>query len=253
MPDSKGRSPIDYTRAAQTYDHTRTHSDAVINRFNRVVAFRTTTTVLDFGCGTGNYLARIRERFGSRCFGVDPSEAMRSKALEKCPSLQVESGNHTAIPFDSSRFDFSYMTDVIHHVADHVAMFAELERVLKPGGCLCVVTQTHEQIERRFYNRYFPSLCDVETRRYPDTSEILAASRAACLEYVAAEATQGAPREVNDDFILNVKERNWSMFRLLPEAEFQRGLASLELDRGKSFVAPGAGDTYFWFRKTGGR
>jgi len=54
---------IDYAIAAETYDHTRTHSDEVIDRFCTTVPLSSSISVLDFGCGTGNYLSRIHQRF----------------------------------------------------------------------------------------------------------------------------------------------------------------------------------------------
>ena len=44
------------------------------------------------------------------------------------------------------------MTDVIHHVPDVDRMFEEIERVLKYEGKLCIVTESHVQIDDRFYH-----------------------------------------------------------------------------------------------------
>lgn len=240
---------IDYTAAAATYDHTRTHSDAVIDRFHAVVPLDTAVSVLDFGCGTGNYLARVRQRFGCRCFGVEPSDGMRDKARAKSAELIIEKGDHRAIPFATAAFDFAYMTDVIHHVTALPPMFRELLRVLKPDGLLCIVTESHAQIDGRFYNRYFPSLAANERRRYPDIGEIAARADEAGFSVMSVDAAPAPPREVTEEFIRNVAEKNWSMFRLLAEDEFTRGLQALANDLGRSFTAPTAGDTFLWLRK----
>lgn len=240
---------IDYAIAAETYDHTRTHSDEVIDRFCATVPLGSSISVLDFGCGTGNYLSRIHQRFGCQCYGVEPSDGMRSKALSKPGKLKIERGDHLAIPFPSETFDFSYMTDVIHHIPSLPAMFQELVRVLRAGGHLCVVTESHAQIDGRFYNRYFPSLAANEKRRYPDVGEIAARAHAAGLRVAATESLASSPRQVSDGFLRNVAEKNWSMFRLLAEEEFSRGLQALTSDLGRSFESPTAGETLLWFRK----
>src|SRR6185369_4681914 len=85
---------IDYSQASETYDQTRSHSEDVIDRIDRIIAFDSSTTVLNFGSGTGNYLVRIRQRFGSVCCGVEPSDAMRAKAEAKCSELRIGAGDH---------------------------------------------------------------------------------------------------------------------------------------------------------------
>jgi ubiquinone/menaquinone biosynthesis C-methylase UbiE len=240
---------IDYTAAAETYDHTRTHSDDVIDRFCAIVPLDASVSVLDFGCGTGNYLARIHQRFGCRCSGVEPSDGMRARACAKSADLKIEKGDHRAIPFADAAFHFAYMTDVIHHVPALSPLFRELLRVLKPAGRLCIVTESHAQIEGRFYNRYFPSLAANEKRRYPDIGEIAARAEEAGFSVVAEEDLPASPRQVTAEFIRNVAEKNWSMFRLLAMEEFERGLQTLGDDLDRTFAAPTAGDTFLWLRK----
>lgn len=239
---------IDYATAACTYDNTRQPSDEVIDRFHHRIAFARTTCVLDFGCGTGNYLQRIQVRFGCRCRGVEPSAAMRAKAIAKSSESHVVAGDHARIPFPSGEFDFAYMTDVIHHVPDRAAMFGELHRVLKPGGRLCIVTQSHAQIEARFYCRYFPSLAAIDQRRYPALDELVAEASAAGLALLIDEEIAPSARStVTETFVRNVAERNYSVFRLLPEQEFVAGLAALRADLGPTFETPAAGLALLWF------
>ncbi|HUI05885.1 MAG TPA: class I SAM-dependent methyltransferase [Verrucomicrobiae bacterium] len=242
-------SMIDYTAAAETYDNTRTHSDKVIDRFCAAASLDASASILDFGCGTGNYLSQIYRRFGCRCYGVEPSDAMRSQALSKPGLLQIVKGDHLAIPFPSEIFDFGYMTDVIHHVPDLRSMFRELLRVLKASGLLCIVTESHSQIDARFYNRYFPSLAANEKRRYPDIEEVSARAGEIGFCAAATEAVSSPTGHISEGFLRNVAERNWSMFRLLSEDEFSHGLQALQRDRGRSFESPVAGETLVWFRK----
>lgn len=62
---------------------------------------------------------------------------------------------------------------------------------------------------------------------------------------------QGVGRFVVEPrFVETVRQKNYSMFRLLDEERFREGLAKLEADLGKVIVAPGGGSTLLWLRKT---
>jgi SAM-dependent methyltransferase len=250
---ANSRNPlIDYEDAAATYDATRSHSRRLVKRFDRKVGLTASRTILDFGCGSGNYLAYIRNNHGCRCCGTDPSRNMRRLAREKNSDLDIRPGDHRHIPFDEAAFDFSFMTDVIHHVPDLQSMFRELFRVSRPGALLCVVTQSHEQIAARFYNRYFPSLAANETARYPDTRDIVDGA-IACGWSPDEVQVQPQPRVVTIDraFLATVEQKNYSMFLLLDDVEYGKGLAGLREDAGKTVEQPGAGETLIWFRKDG--
>ncbi|MCA9986855.1 MAG: class I SAM-dependent methyltransferase [Anaerolineales bacterium] len=240
---------IDYDKASQTYDNTRRGDQNLLDQFATRVALTEESRVLDFGCGTGNYLVQIRERFGCACYGVEPSAGMRAAAAEKDDSLILAEGDHQNIPFESGSFDFIYMTDVIHHVPEMGQMFTELARVLAPNGQICVVTESHPQITARFYNRYFPSLVGVETGRYPAIASIIAAAATGGLHFQGRETIPQKERVVDDTFITNVREKNYSMFRLLSDTEFSTGLAALEADADRRFPPGAAGQTLVWLAR----
>ena len=241
---------IDYDAASKTYDRTRKHSNSPIDRFSQRVLLTEQTTVLDFGCGTGNYLNRLQLDFGCQCCGVEPSEGMRTVATNKNPALDIQDGNHANIPYGDRSFDFGFMTDVIHHVPDLNQMFAELCRVLRFEAYLCIVTQSHDQIQDRFYNGYFPSLASNEKHRYPDIPVIVVVAQEIGLAHEGTEVLPPSSHaRITEEFVRNVEEKNYSMFRLLDEAEYMSGLSRIKDDMGKSFDIPGAGETLVWLTR----
>jgi len=175
---------------------------------------------------------------------------MRARAVEKNVAVHIKPGDHRKVPFGGDTFDFGFMIDVIHHVPELALMFGELRRVLKSGGLLCVVTESHEQIESRFYNVYFPSLAANERRRYPEIQSIVRSAVASGFIHEETEVLPAfLPMTVTDQFLKNVEEKNYSMFRLLDEREFADGLTRARKDQGRTFEATGAGDTLIWLRK----
>ena len=239
---------IIYDVLARDYDLTRTVNINIINLFAAELHLDG-KTILDFGCGTGNYAYAIKKLTSADIYGAEPSVGMREKALEK--GLDVRKGDHTAVPFGDGFFDFIYMTDVIHHVPDITMMFAEFYRVLKPGGLVCILTESHRQLETRFWVRHFPATVAVEKKRYPDIPEIISAAKTAGLEEYKVVVTDAESNiTVSEDFIKLVENKGFSMFRLIDEADYQTGLAALRKDfEDKTVINTNHGETLLWLKK----
>ena len=170
---------VDYNILAQDYDLTRTANINAINLFAAIMPLDD-KTILDFGCGTGNFSYAMKKLTTADIYGLEPSDGMREKALAK--GLDARKGDHTDVPFGDSFFDFIYMTDVIHHVPDIKMMFSEFYRVLKPEGLVCILTESHQQLETRYWVKYFQTIVTVEKKRYPDIPNIITAAISAGLD-----------------------------------------------------------------------
>jgi len=240
--------PIDYNILAQDYDLTRTANLNIINRFAAELPLDG-KVILDFGCGTGNFLYALQKLTTAEVYGAEPSEGMRKKALAK--GLDVRRGDHTSLPFADGFFDFIYMTDVIHHVPDLNQMFSKLGRVLKTGGLLCVLTESHRQIETRFYAKHFPSTVAVEKNRYPDIPDIIRAAESAGMETCKVVVTDTETEfTVSEEFVNLVENKGYSMFRLIAEADYQAGLAALKKDfTDQTVLRSNHGESLVWLEK----
>jgi SAM-dependent methyltransferase len=105
-----------------------------------------TFSLLDYGCGAGD-LMRVLAGLGARAAfsGCDVSAGMLAEAARRwpagqgaTPALVAQDGART--PFTDGQFDIATVSAVLHHVAlpERPAVYAELGRVLKPGGRLYV-------------------------------------------------------------------------------------------------------------------
>lgn len=102
--------------------------------------------VLDVGVGTGLVAAQACILTGDpACVtGVDPSTGMLAESNLPDGVVLME-GRAEALPFPDNHFDFLSMGYALRHVGDLSKAFAEFERVLKPGGRLCVLEMTKPQ------------------------------------------------------------------------------------------------------------
>jgi len=89
--------------------------------------------VLDAGCGEGSYLARAAERSGARAWGIDISKAAVRLAARRHREHRFAVASSYHLPFADGSFDA--LIDVFSP-----RPFAELLRVLVPGGVAVVVT-----------------------------------------------------------------------------------------------------------------
>jgi SAM-dependent methyltransferase len=99
--------------------------------------------LLDAGCGTGGFLrwALDRHRFRVAC-GADLSEEAIARAKEQLPDLELRVAPLSELPFEDGSFDLVTANDVLQHVpaGELGQSFAELRRVLRPGGALLART-----------------------------------------------------------------------------------------------------------------
>jgi ubiquinone/menaquinone biosynthesis C-methylase UbiE len=95
-------------------------------------------SLLDVGCGVGNYHGLLQGRVG-RLTGVDPSSECIEEAKSKNPNVFYQV-NGDVLPFQDNCFDATYAICVMHHVppANWNMFAAELARVTKPGGVVLI-------------------------------------------------------------------------------------------------------------------
>ncbi len=242
---------INYDQISTTYDSVRQADLDLVNHLVVEAQISEDSDVLDIGCGTGNYADLLQKVSHAHVYGVEPSEGMLTKALQKNSELVIKQGDAEHLPFGADTFDFIYMTDVIHHIPHIDVMFAELNRVLKPQAKACIVTQSHRQIDKRPITRFFPATALVDKARYPDIPQIVTSASTQNLKFLKAEPmNEGKPITLDEAFLTLVKTKGYSMLRLITDAEFREGLMRLEQQLSLGRIdANQAGDTLVWFQK----
>ena len=96
-------------------------------------------SILDVGCGVGNYHPLIADGVGS-LHGVDISTACIERARERNPTVGYDVYDGSRLPYEDDRFDVAFCVCVMHHVPppQWPAFAAELRRVLRLGGLVTV-------------------------------------------------------------------------------------------------------------------
>jgi SAM-dependent methyltransferase len=116
--------------------------------------YRALGTLLDVGCGTGNFLGEAA-RAGWSVKGVETLTMSAAVAREE-RGLDVRGCDLISAAFEDDAFDAVYMTEVIEHIVDPLELMGELRRVLRPGGVALVLTGCVESWSARLRGGDWP-------------------------------------------------------------------------------------------------
>jgi demethylmenaquinone methyltransferase / 2-methoxy-6-polyprenyl-1,4-benzoquinol methylase len=112
----------------------------------RELALGERARVLDVATGTGDLALEIARRHpGTRVVGVDPSAGMIAIGQDKVAArgladrVELVLGDAQALDFADGHFDATCIAFGIRNVPDRARGLAEMRRVVRPGGRVCVL------------------------------------------------------------------------------------------------------------------
>lgn len=141
-----------YDRFGKKQDSQAFYEDPAVEVLIHNAAFDSAEGVVEFGCGTGRFAARLLSEHLSESahyWGCDISGTMVELARSRTRSFAtraeiVRTEGELTLPLpDSSRDRFvcNYVLDLLAE-GEADAIIAEARRILKPGGLVCLVSIT---------------------------------------------------------------------------------------------------------------
>jgi SAM-dependent methyltransferase len=218
-----------YADISKTYDKYRSYSGDEIQEIIDFAGIKPGTKVLDLGCGTGNVARGLRELINADIVGLDISRPMLSVARDKSLEVICADASKGRLPFHDGSFDAIIGAFVIHQIDNLDNLFAECYRCLR-RGVLALLTSSHRQIERHHpvIKRFFPGLIDADKARFPDIPEIDHLLKSAGFTDIKHEDTHVERIPLDEEYLKKVKGKYVSTYQLLPQSEFEAGVARLE-------------------------
>jgi SAM-dependent methyltransferase len=110
----------------------------------RMLAPAASDRVIDVGSGIGGPSRYLAATYGCRVSGVDltPEFVATAIGLTRRVGLtervDFRQGSALALPFPDASFDLAWSQNVAMNIADRALYYAEMRRVLKPGGRLAI-------------------------------------------------------------------------------------------------------------------
>lgn len=229
---------IDYEKAARSYDDVRTGNVEMMEILVDILSPHSGSLVLDVGCGTGNNTRLFAQLTRTQIVGLDLSHEMLRKAASKLSDSTLIRGEASALPFRNETFEYAFMTEVIHHLPKKNLAVTNLQDIMKSRGRICIVTQSHKQIEERMTSRFFPSTMTVDQKRYPRIYALKQLLSEVGFKGVRSRERKLSPIEQSSDFLECVEKKGYSMLRKISASEYESGLRKIRqtLNRQKSLI-----------------
>ena len=122
------------------------------NRVEAIVAYAGEGgSVLDVGCGSGQLLFHLRNRF-TKLIGLEYSALRLAQAqvnLAELPFVAIQGSMEAISDIKTGSVDCVVSADTIEHVPDVYLAANELYRVLRPGGRLVINTPNIAFVKKR--------------------------------------------------------------------------------------------------------
>ena len=187
-------------------------------------------TVLDLGSGTGRFSSSLAEWFGGPVYGVEPSAKMREVAASANvhPAVSYLAGGAEEIPLPDASCDLAFLFFALHHFDDLPRAAAELGRVVKSSGLVCIRSQFSDRLGDIAWRQYFPRAAEIERQMFPTVDETTRTFRRAGFEPLALEEIEFEVAPTPAAHLERLRHRASSTFELLSEDEIEAGFAAME-------------------------
>jgi 2-polyprenyl-3-methyl-5-hydroxy-6-metoxy-1,4-benzoquinol methylase len=120
----------------------------------RLERYRQCGRLLDVGCGIGGFV-HAAEAVGWESYGVDISPSVE---IARAHGLKVLRSTLESAGFQDEYFDAVTLLDVIEHISNPRDLIREAARVLRPGGCLYLLTPNLESLSARILQSSWETL-----------------------------------------------------------------------------------------------
>jgi len=168
-----------YTTTSQNYDQTRIPIgvSTIIAELSRNAKPLSEQTILDAGCGTGNYMLQIHDEV-RKIVGLDRNQEMLNCSETKLLQAGVENfelrqSNLPEIPYEDGTFDGIMANQMIHHLDNHgdypvLREFSQNAfKALKPDGMLIFNTCSPQQVlESYWYIQFIKPAAERMAQKY---------------------------------------------------------------------------------------
>lgn len=119
-------------------------------KFELLNKYQKSGNLLDFGCGTGEFLAHCQRRKWN-ITGVEPSENARVKAGQNIGKPVASNLNEV----DNEQFDAITLWHVLEHLHELESDLRKIVALLKEDGTIFIAVPNHQSPDAKYYKKFW--------------------------------------------------------------------------------------------------
>ena len=121
--------------------------------FLRDIGIKENQSILDFGCGNGNYTIPAAKVVGERgrVYAVDKNKESLGKLMQRSEKIglknieRIDVSERIKVPLQEESVDVVLLYDVIHLVDNRRKLLTEMHQVLKTNALISVYPKHHQE------------------------------------------------------------------------------------------------------------
>jgi len=146
------RLDYQFTRSPGRAHRCRARREASVRAEHLRYLLRPGTTVLDMGCGSGEFV-HLATTLGCRARGADPGCAYLEHARDR-PGVAVDPGGWRDLAYEDGSFEVITLNHVLEHLREPVAALTRIRRWLTPGGRVFIAVPDMRTNDQPSFERF---------------------------------------------------------------------------------------------------
>lgn len=224
------------------YRNSRWIPDPIFDKYVRIIRdelgdrLHAGISVLDLGCGTGQFAIKLSNIHELNIKTIDAIDSSDKKiSLLNCYLKENSISNVTTYTTDffayntDKLYDIIICSEVIHLIDDVLMLFSRVYDRLKDNGVFIIRTSTHEQLYTREWYKPFPKCRFIDIARHKSKYLILSCASLTGYRHIEIREVNESRTEDKAAYLDRIRNKCFSTLHLISQAEFEHGLSALDM------------------------
>lgn len=189
------------------------------------------TKVLDVGCGSGEFLVPLAEKYPTQIYGIEKDKNLY-ESIPRWARINVINIDYSyyiqRCPKQIKQYDYLYFssplyTSLSHSTKTQLELLQQSFYLLPDKSKILLLTQSEQQVNDATINDYFPRVKELNKSRFLFKEQLK--------EYFTIELINEQvyyQPMIKGEFLKKVKERYHTTLQYISEKEYQEGIDQLQ-------------------------
>ena len=230
----------DYSKVSKVYDKNKGRTTfAKDDEIEKLLEKNESITVLDLGCGTGNYLLGQQEHYACeniKWIGIDLSAEMLDIAKSKNLTAEFINANAEDFKLKENSVDLIVCNFAFHHFENKQKAIANIYSTLKKGGVLKFRNIEPECMKEWWVYKYCPETFYEDMHRFWPNDLMIHELKKCNFTNISVKREYYEKSSPITELVENYKRRDASQLAMIGDDDYQKGLNRVmqEVNQGET-------------------